>query len=158
MRELLFFEAPVGLFGSRGAGFVNAFAAADSAARPEKGLDTFPPPAPMPSASPARPENVPDTISHSGPHRFYGGVDLHARSMYLCILDPAGQTADPATRPEKTARMKTPGFSSPLNVRPLTFLAIDALEGTSTPLLRAHFCRFARKNFGFLPVFVKVPT
>ena len=26
------------------------------------------------------------------PHRFYCGVDLHARSMYLCILDGAGQT------------------------------------------------------------------
>ena len=25
-------------------------------------------------------------------HRFYCGVDLHARSMYLCILDQAGQT------------------------------------------------------------------
>src|SRR5262245_42697176 len=23
-------------------------------------------------------------------HRFYCGVDLHARTMYLCILDPAG--------------------------------------------------------------------
>src|SRR5207249_9026717 len=35
-------------------------------------------------------------------HRFYGGVDLHARTMYLCLLDDAGQvvydknlTADP---------------------------------------------------------------
>ncbi len=25
------------------------------------------------------------------PHRFYCGVDLHARTMYLCILDNAGQ-------------------------------------------------------------------
>jgi|GEM_PF-1018648 len=25
-------------------------------------------------------------------HRFYCGVDLHARSMYLCLLDAAGQT------------------------------------------------------------------
>jgi transposase len=24
------------------------------------------------------------------PHRFYGGIDLHARSMYLCILDQDG--------------------------------------------------------------------
>src|SRR5262249_19380012 len=23
--------------------------------------------------------------------RFYCGVDLHARTMYLCVLDPAGQ-------------------------------------------------------------------
>jgi len=26
------------------------------------------------------------------PHRFYCGIDLHARSMYLCILDHAGGT------------------------------------------------------------------
>src|SRR5207248_2805070 len=25
-------------------------------------------------------------------HQFYCGVDLHARSMYLCVLDPAGTT------------------------------------------------------------------
>ncbi len=24
-------------------------------------------------------------------HRYYCGIDLHARSMYLCILDQAGQ-------------------------------------------------------------------
>ena len=24
------------------------------------------------------------------PHRFYCGVDLHARTMYLCILDHSG--------------------------------------------------------------------
>ena len=24
------------------------------------------------------------------PHRFYCGVDLHARTMYVCILDEAG--------------------------------------------------------------------
>jgi hypothetical protein len=27
---------------------------------------------------------------YNQPHRFYCGVDLHARSMYLCILDHAG--------------------------------------------------------------------
>src|SRR6266446_2233762 len=27
---------------------------------------------------------------YNQPHRFYCGVDLHARSMYLCILDQAG--------------------------------------------------------------------
>ena len=24
-------------------------------------------------------------------HRFYCGIDLHARSMYACVLDQAGQ-------------------------------------------------------------------
>ena len=28
---------------------------------------------------------------YTQPHRFYCGVDLHARTMYLCILDQAGQ-------------------------------------------------------------------
>jgi transposase len=28
---------------------------------------------------------------YNQPHRFYGGVDLHARTTYLCILDHAGQ-------------------------------------------------------------------
>ena len=27
------------------------------------------------------------------PHSFYCGVDLHARTMYLCILDAGGQFA-----------------------------------------------------------------
>ena len=27
---------------------------------------------------------------YNQPHRFYCGVDLHARTMYLCILDQAG--------------------------------------------------------------------
>ncbi len=28
---------------------------------------------------------------YNQPHQFYCGVDLHARSMYLCILDQAGR-------------------------------------------------------------------
>ena len=43
-------------------------------------------------------------------HRFYCGVDLHARTMYLCILDHAGQIvlhhevpAEPAAFLEATA-------------------------------------------------------
>ena len=24
-------------------------------------------------------------------HRYYCGIDLHARSMYVCILDPQGK-------------------------------------------------------------------
>ena len=27
---------------------------------------------------------------YNQPHRFYAGIDLHARSMYLCVLDQAG--------------------------------------------------------------------
>ncbi|QDV32985.1 hypothetical protein ElP_08270 [Tautonia plasticadhaerens] len=29
---------------------------------------------------------------YQGQHRAYCGVDLHARTMYLCILDPDGRT------------------------------------------------------------------
>ncbi len=28
---------------------------------------------------------------YNQPHRFYCGVDLHARTMYLCVLDHAGK-------------------------------------------------------------------
>lgn len=27
------------------------------------------------------------------PHRFYAGIDLHARSLYLCVFDAAGAVA-----------------------------------------------------------------
>ena len=36
-------------------------------------------------------------------HRFYGGIDLHARSMHLCMLDAAGPVVcdkNIAARPE----------------------------------------------------------
>ena len=26
---------------------------------------------------------------YNQPHQFYCGIDLHARTLYLCILDPA---------------------------------------------------------------------
>ena len=28
---------------------------------------------------------------YTNQHRYYCGIDLHARSMYLCILDPQGE-------------------------------------------------------------------
>jgi hypothetical protein len=43
---------------------------------------------------------------YTGQHRFYGGIDLHARSMHLCILDAAGQVVfdrDLGCRPEPEA-------------------------------------------------------
>jgi hypothetical protein len=27
---------------------------------------------------------------YTQPHRFYCGIDLHARSLHLCVLDQAG--------------------------------------------------------------------
>ena len=32
-------------------------------------------------------------------HRYYCGIDLHARSMYLCILDTHGEMLLPRARP-----------------------------------------------------------
>src|SRR6516162_705419 len=28
---------------------------------------------------------------YTNQHRYYCGIDLHARSMYVCVLDPQGQ-------------------------------------------------------------------
>jgi hypothetical protein len=28
---------------------------------------------------------------YTGQHTFYGGIDLHARTMYLCIMNQAGE-------------------------------------------------------------------
>lgn len=36
---------------------------------------------------------------HLCKHRFYCGIDLHARSMYLCILDQAGNIQRHRSRP-----------------------------------------------------------
>jgi hypothetical protein len=36
-------------------------------------------------------------------HRFYCGVDLHARCMYLCILDATGQTVPHKDYPANAA-------------------------------------------------------
>jgi hypothetical protein len=30
---------------------------------------------------------------YNQPHRFYGGVDLHARTLALCVLDAAGSSS-----------------------------------------------------------------
>jgi hypothetical protein len=42
---------------------------------------------------------------YTGQHRFYCGVDLHARTMYLCILDHAGQQA--LTPPKPIYRVRS---------------------------------------------------
>src|SRR5262245_15512160 len=44
-------------------------------------------------------------------HRFYCGIDLHARSMHRCVLDPAGQVVcdrNIATRPEAFLKALAP--------------------------------------------------
>src|SRR5216117_591896 len=62
---------------------------------------------------------------YQGQHRFYCGIDLHARTMHLCLLDEAGTVVfdeNLANRPEAFRRAIEPyrenlvagvGFSEP---------------------------------------------
>jgi transposase len=48
---------------------------------------------------------------YEGQHRFYCGVDLHARSMHVCVLDHAGSVVfdkNLASRPESLLRVLEP--------------------------------------------------
>ncbi len=80
-------------------------------------------------------------------HRFYCGVDLHARTMYLCILDQAGVivfhqnlAAEPAAflkaiAPSATelvvaASACSPGTGSPISARPSTSPSCSATPCT----------------------------
>ena len=62
---------------------------------------------------------------YSGQHRFYAGVDLHARTMYTHVLDAAGQTV----------------FEQDLPTDPDVFLA--ALEPFRDGLVVGAECLFA---------------
>jgi hypothetical protein len=51
------------------------------------------------------------------PHRFYCGVDLHARTMYLCVLDHQGQVVlerNPPANPDalRTTRAGTTSMTT----------------------------------------------
>ena len=48
---------------------------------------------------------------YEGQHRFYGGIDLHARSMHVCVLDDSGKVVfdrNLACRPETLLRAIEP--------------------------------------------------
>ena len=48
---------------------------------------------------------------YQGQHRFYCGIDLHARSMHVCVVDHAGDIVFDgrlATRPEALLRALEP--------------------------------------------------
>src|SRR5882672_8468705 len=48
---------------------------------------------------------------YQGQHRFYGGIDLHARSMHVCVLDESGKVVfdrNLACRPETLLRAIEP--------------------------------------------------
>jgi transposase len=42
---------------------------------------------------------------YSGQHRFYGGVDLHTRTLSLCVLDASGAVALEAAMPPEPDRL-----------------------------------------------------
>jgi hypothetical protein len=62
---------------------------------------------------------------YQGQHRFYCGIDLHARSMHVCVLDQAGEV----------------GFDKSLACRPETLLR--ALEPFRDGLVIGVECMFA---------------
>ena len=43
---------------------------------------------------------------YNQPHRFYCGVDLHARTLSLCILDAGGQAVLLGATPRPTPLMR----------------------------------------------------
>ena len=43
---------------------------------------------------------------YSGQHRFYCGVDLHTRTLSLCVLDSSGAIALEATLPPEPVRTR----------------------------------------------------
>jgi hypothetical protein len=48
---------------------------------------------------------------YTGQHRFYCGIDLHSRSMHLCILEASGQVVferNLPARPESLLRAISP--------------------------------------------------
>ncbi len=61
---------------------------------------------------------------YNQPHKFYCGVDLHARTMYLCILDHAGTIV--------LHRKKTGLFSPRLGCALLIFETIYRFGQSST--------------------------
>ncbi|TVQ21727.1 MAG: IS110 family transposase, partial [Spirochaetaceae bacterium] len=43
---------------------------------------------------------------YSEQHKFYVGIDLHARQMYVCILDSTGETVFHKNMPTEPARLE----------------------------------------------------
>ena len=81
---------------------------------------------------------------YSRTHDFSCGIDLHARTMYLCVLDRAGQTLlhrNLPTRPEalldalapfrsaissSAASVSSPGTGSPISASMRAFRSLSA--------------------------------
>ena len=61
---------------------------------------------------PARHHGGHDMRFYNQAHRFYCGVDLHARSLYIHVLDAAGQTVLDGTCPPRPPPSSTPSSPS----------------------------------------------
>ena len=67
-------------------------------------------------------------------HRFYCGVDLHARTMYLCILDSAGQVVyDKNLAADPDAFLKAVAPSATDSLSPSSVCSAGTGSPTSAP-------------------------
>jgi hypothetical protein len=76
-------------------------------------------------------------------HKFYCGIDLHARSMYLCILDQKGKTVLPYEWQNWTQFNAHPDLR--ISAKSATLLSKGSLHAA----LQTHRATFRknRKNF-----------
>src|SRR5205814_2388212 len=75
--------------------------------RPQRGTDFDAVRAASPRTAGLRPTHPPEATMrfYTGQHRFYCGVDLHTRTLSLCVLDSAGAIALEATLPPEPERL-----------------------------------------------------
>ena len=85
-------------------------------------------------------------------HRFYCGVDLHARTMYLCILDGAGQIVYDKTlaarRWRRPWRLRGSGTSARASSRERGAIKGTSYEGGRGCLLYLTVQRYAELTKG----------
>jgi len=70
---------------------------------------------------------------YTQPHRFYAGVDLHARSMFTHVLDHSGQTVFQRDLPARPASCQAPRALCPLLPPRLSWRALSPSLPTSPP-------------------------
>jgi hypothetical protein len=70
-------------------------------------------------------------------HRFYCGVDLHTRTMYLCILDQAGQVVF-----DKNLPARADPVSPVLRTHPPPHVAAPIPHGLRVERKRGHHVGF----------------
>jgi hypothetical protein len=66
---------------------------------------------------------------YTRPHRFYCGVDLHARTLSLCLLDQAGHTVLEKTIPDGPRQRSQ---ESPYSFQEALYSTSRCTDGTLT--------------------------